>query len=395
LSGVELAKRLGVAFPDIEPTLELLKQQRHCEVLAGPSLGGPSFRYRLTDSGYRLALAAFDRCQYAGVAPVPVAEYWRYMDALLEAKPRPVTAEDVREAFSHLVVSDRILDEIGPAVNAGQSIFIYGPSGNGKTVMAQAIHELVPGAIAIPYALEVGGSIIRFFDPSLHEPVAQPEDADDAEGRWDRRWVLCRRPFVTVGGELTLEALSLVYNPRTGTYRAPVQALANGGVLLIDEFGRQRCHPRDLLNWWMVPLESRAEYLTLQSGEKMELPFAALIIFSTNLKPSELVDEAFLRRIHYKIYAESPTDEQFITIFERCCDDRNIPFDQQLVKELLAGFFRERRIQLRACQPRDLINQALALASYRGQPRRLTRELLEDACFSYFIEDHDTARTFS
>jgi hypothetical protein len=314
------------------------------------------------------------------------------MDRFLNAAALMVTADDIRAAFSQLVVSDRVLDEIGPAVNAGQSIFLYGPPGNGKTVMARTIRTLLTGTIAVPQAIEVGGQIIRFFDPAVHEAVAWP-DADDQSGpRYDGRFVLCRRPMVAVGGELTLEALELAYNPRSGIYHAPVQALANGGVLLIDDFGRQRCSPRDLLNWWMVPLESHIECLTLQSGEKLEMPFHPLVIFSTNLNPSELVDEAFLRRIRYKIYAESPSASEFAEIFQHCCKDRGIPYDRGLVVELIEGFFRVRRIELRACQPRDLIEQALSLASYRGRPRQLTSGLLEAACLSYFIDDRKVSR---
>jgi predicted ATPase with chaperone activity len=320
-----------------------------------------------------------------------VSQYLHYMQNFWSAIPNPVTADDVRRAFADLVVSDQVIDEVGPAVNSGQAIFLYGPAGNGKTIMAKAIRALLPGTMAIPYALEVAGNIIRFFDPTLHEPVAQPEDRA-TRIRYDRRWIHCRRPMVTVGGELTLDALSLAYNSRTGVYRAPVQALANGGVFLIDEFGRQRCPPRELLNWWMVPLESRVEFLTLQSGEKIEMPFLALVIFATNLKPSELVDEAFLRRIQYKIYAESPTPESFVRIFERCCIERNLPFEESLAQALLHGFFKQRRIQLRACQPRDLIDQALSLASYRGEPRALTTQLLEAACQSYFIEERQGPR---
>jgi predicted ATPase with chaperone activity len=394
LSGSELAKRIGLGFPILEPSLEFLKTQRFCEIRSGSVLGGASFRFRLTETGHAGAVAAFAQNHYSGYAPVPMAQYLRYLEAFHRTSVQHrVTAEDVRAAFSHLVVSERVLDEVGPAVNSGQSIFMYGPSGNGKTQMARAIRELLPGTIAIPHAVEVGGNIIRFFDPSLHEPVPEAEAEGDAFGpRPDRRWILCRRPMVAVGGELTLEELALTYNPRSGVYRAPIQALANGGVLLIDEFGRQRCPPRDLLNWWMVPLESGMEYLTLQSGEKMEMPFLALVIFATNLKPSDLVDEAFLRRIQYKIYADSPTPDGFVRIFERCCEERQIPFDEQLPRGLLAGFLTSRRIAIRGCQPRDLIEQALSLASYRGLPRALTPELLEAACLSYFIDDRQAPR---
>ena len=200
-------------------------------------------------------------------------------------------------------------------------MFVYGPPGNGKTVISQAIHRLLEGEIAIPHAIEVEGNIIRVFDPVNHEAVAAEETgesiASDLDG--DRRWVRCRRPMVMVGGELTLDALELSYNSTTGFYRAPVQAIANGGVLVIDDFGRQRCSPRDLLNRWIVPLESRVDFLTLQSGQKFELPFMTLIVFATNIRPAELVDEAFLRRIQYKIFAESPTVDDFKTIFTACC----------------------------------------------------------------------------
>jgi hypothetical protein len=392
LSGSELARRLGLSFAVVEPSLDLLKTQRQCEITGGPTFGGSSFRYRLTDTGHARAMIALERNQYIGAAPVTVDHYRQYMERFQQSATLLVTADEVRAAFSHLVVSDRVLDEIGPAVNGGQSIFIYGPPGNGKTVMARTIRTLLSGTIAIPHAIEVGGNIIRFYDPSIHEPVSPSELDEQAGPRYDGRWVTCQRPMVSVGGELTLETLELGYNPRSGIYYAPVQALANGGVLLVDDFGRQRCSPRDLLNWWMVPLESHIESLSLQSGEKLEMPFLALVIFSTNLKPSELVDEAFLRRIQYKIYADSPTSADFIQIFERCCAERGIPFERRLVDDVLEGFFRARQIELRACQPRDLIEQALSLASYRGQPRELTADLLETACLSYFIDDREATR---
>jgi DNA-binding MarR family transcriptional regulator len=389
LSGGEIARRLGLLYAVVAPSLDSLKAQRFCEIAGGPSLGGPSFRYRLTDAGHRRAAVAFDANEYVGVAPVSVPQYRQYTDEFRRTISRTVSAEQVRAAFSHLMVSDRVLDEIGPAVNSGHSIFMYGPPGNGKTVMSRAIRKLLTGTIAIPHAIEYAGQIIRFFDTSLHEPVPS-RDADRDDMQYDRRWIECLRPMVSVGGELTLDALSLVHNPHSGTYRAPVQTLANGGVLLVDEFGRQRCHPRDLLNWWMVPLESGYETLSLQSGEKIEMPFFPLVIFSTNLRPSELVDEAFLRRIQYKIYAESPTPADFVRIFEIACDERGIPFEPSIVEHLLEHFYRQHKIELRGCQPRDLINQALALASYRGEPRRLTATLLDEACHSYFIDDHES-----
>jgi hypothetical protein len=186
-----------------------------------------------------------------------------------------------------------------------------------------------------------------------------------------------------------LDALELSYNPDAGFYRAPVQALANGGVLVIDDFGRQHCSPRDLLNRWIVPLESRVDYLTLQSGQKFEMPFMVMVIFATNIKPAELVDEAFLRRIHYKVFAESPTVPEFTRIFENSCKERGLPFDPSVVEHLLLTYYRPRKIALRGCQPRDLIEQALSLAEYRGEPRRVTPDLLDAACASYFVDDRE------
>src|SRR5262245_33929284 len=386
MSGTEMARRLGLAFTIVGPALDFLKAQRFCEITGGPSLGGPSFRYRLTDAGHTRAQRALERNQYVGLAPVSITQYRDYVDEFRRNVPRTVSMVQVREAFSHLIVGDRVLDEIGPAVNSGHSIFMYGPPGNGKTVMSQAIRSLLAGTIAIPGAVELDNNIIRFFDPSVHEAIPRP-DRIDPDMPHDPRWIECRRPMVSVGGELTLDDLSLSFNPRTGVYRAPVQMLANGGVLLIDEFGRQRCHPRDLLNWWMVPFESGFETLTFQSGDKIELPFFPLVIFATNLRPSELVDEAFLRRIQYKIYAANPTPEEFVRIFRIACEGKAIPFEPAIVDYVFDRVYRPNGIELRACHPRDLVNQALALAAYRRQPRLLTAELLDAACTSYFIGD--------
>jgi SpoVK/Ycf46/Vps4 family AAA+-type ATPase len=236
----------------------------------------------------------------------------------------------------------------------------------------------------------VEGSIIRVFDPVIHEAFHTADDEEQmlqASSARDRRWEICRRPLVKTGGELDLEALDISFDRRSGYYRAPLQLAANGGMLLIDDFGRQRCPPRDLLNRWMVPLESRTDHMRLDSGLTFEVPFHVLVAFATNIKPSELVDEAFLRRVRYKVFANSPSVEDFMLIFERCCDDRAVPFDRGMVEQLLSGYYRQHDMELRACQPRDLISQALVLAAYRGQPRVLTLELLEAACAAYFVAD--------
>ncbi len=327
--------------------------------------------------------------QYVGAAPVPLAQYQRYMMRQAHALTPNATRERIRRAFSHLVISDRVLDQLGPAINAGHSMFVYGPPGNGKTVISRAIRNLLEGHLFVPHALEVEGQIIRFFDLVNHEQVPAADEDSGLEGGspYDRRWVHCRRPMVVVGGELRLEALELSYDRVSGIYRAPVQTLANGGVLVIDDFGRQRCSPRELLNRWIVPLESRVDVLTLQSGQKFELPFLSLVVFATNLRPADLVDEAFLRRIQYKICAQNPTVEEFAAIFEHCCRERAIGFDRRLVDRLLTTRLSPREIPLRGCQPRDLIQQALALAEYLGRPRQLSDELLDAACDSYFVDE--------
>ena len=394
LTGGELAKRMGLNFSVMEPAIDFLKSQRQVEIAGGSMVGRASYRYRITDAGRGRAALFLETNQYVGVAPVPFEQYRQYMLGFQKTVPHSATRDRVREAFSHLVISQQVLDQLGPAINAGHSMFVYGPPGNGKTVISQAIRKLLHGAIAIPHAIEVEGAIIRFFDPVNHEPIVKAGDDQDSGldlgARHDHRWVLCKRPMVMVGGELTLDALELSYNATSGFYRAPVQAIANGGVLVIDDFGRQQVAPRDLLNRWIVPLESRVDFLTLQSGQKIELPFMVLVIFATNIKPAELVDEAFLRRIHYKVFAESPTVAEFTRIFENCCKERDLPFDRGLVERLLQGYYAPRKIALRGCQPRDLIDQVLSLAEYRGEPRRLTEELLEAACAGYFVDERES-----
>ena len=394
LTGVELGRRLGLEFSVFEPILDMLKRTHQCEIFGGSMLGGPSYQHRITDEGRRRALLFLDQSRYTGMAPVPLSQYRQYLEAYRGAVPRSATRDRVREAFSHLVLPQKVLDQVGPAVAAGHSMFVYGPPGNGKTVIAQGIRNLLDGEIAIPHALEVEGQVIKIFDPVNHEPLEGDAEADSGITllAWrDARWVRCRRPMVMVGGELTLKALDLVTAPGLGFYTAPVQLMANGGVLVIDDFGRQQCSPRDLLNRWIVPLESRVDYYTLETGQKFEIPFMTLVVFATNIRPAELVDEAFLRRIHYKVFAESPSREDFTQIFENYCRQRQLRYDPGLVEYLLSGYFRPRGIPMRGCQPRDLIEQALSHAEYVGAAPQLTPELLEAACAGYFVDDTENA----
>jgi hypothetical protein len=388
-TGHDLARRVGLEFSAIDPVLETLRFTHLCEVAGGSVVGGPSFRYRITDEGRRRALLSLEQSQYVGAAPVPLQQYRDYLVTHGKAVAAPLSRARVREAFSHLVLSAKVLDQVGPAVAAGHSMFVYGPPGNGKTVIAQAIRNLLDGEIAVPHAIEVEGQIIRVFDPVSHERIADmpaPSGLLRARTAADGRWVRCRRPMVMVGGELTLEALDLTYSPTGGFYGAPVQTKANGGVLVIDDFGRQRVAARDLLNRWIVPLESRVDYLTLETGQKFDLPFCVMVVFATNIRPAELVDEAFLRRIHYKVFAENPTKAEFTQIFEDCCRGRGLSFDASLAEGLLKTLG-ARGIRFRGCHPRDLIDQALAHAEYLGEPRELSLDLLEAACAAYFVDD--------
>jgi predicted ATPase with chaperone activity len=397
LVGTELARRLGLSFSVIEPVIEALVTQRHAEIVGGSMLGRSTYRYRITDTGRTRAALFLESNHYVGVAPVPLQQYCDYLHAFQKAAPPRASRHEVHDAFSHLVICERVLDQLGPAVNAGHSMFVYGPPGNGKTVISQAIRRLLRGNIAIPHALEVEGSIIRLYDPVNHESV-EPDPPDGmvaTEGLPDLRWVLCRRPMVMVGGELTMDALELRYNPSAGFYAAPVQTLATGGVLVIDDFGRQSCSPRELLNRWIVPLESRVDFLTLHTGQKFELPFIVLVVFATNIKPADLVDEAFLRRIHYKIFAESPTLGEYMQIFRNVCAEREVPFDRGAIEHMLQTYYRPRQVQLRGCQPRDLVEQVCSLADYLGEPRRLTPKLLEAACASYFVDDREVPASYA
>jgi hypothetical protein len=392
LSGAELSERLGVSFQIIEPALALLKREHHCEISGGSVLGGPSFRYRLTDAGRIRAALFLEHDHYIGALPVPLDQYASYMKQFAIERVQP-TRQAIGSAFSHLVLNRRVLDQLGPAIAAQHSLFVYGPPGNGKTVISQAIRDVLPGDMVIPHALSIDGHIIRIYDPVNHQRLDDaPEHSSLArDDAFDGRWVRCRRPLITAGGELTAEALELGFSMATGLYRAPLQVLANGGVLVIDDFGRQQCPPAVILSRWIVPLESGVDYLTLRTGQKFEVPFHTFVVFATNLKPSELVDEAFLRRIHYKVLAESPSDDEFVRIFENYCRAKQLGFDRPLAEHVLRNELKQRGIKARACHPRDLVEHSLSIAAYLGLPRALTADLLSEACATYFVEDRDLA----
>jgi predicted ATPase with chaperone activity len=395
MSGAHLAQTMGLQYSVIEPVLSHLKLQHLAEIFGGGLIGGPAFMYRLTEAGRQRALLFLEQSLYVGVAPVPFAQYEIYMRVFAEAMPKVATRERVREAFRSLVLSPRVLDQVGPAVNGGHSLFVYGPPGNGKTVVSQAVRNLLDGEIAIPRAIVSDGHIIKVYDPAVHELLAIDVDSgplDTGAGALDIRWARCRRPLVMVGGELELHDLDLSYSTYGKFYQAPIQLTANGGVLVIDDFGRQKASPVSLLNRWITPLESRVDYLTLQTGQKLPVPFVTLVVFATNLKPSDLVDEAFLRRIRYKVNIGSPTVPDFKEIFERCCAERGIDYDESLVDWMLRDIYEAQGISIRGSHPRDLIDHALSLADYLSEPRRLSKGLLREACAGYFVDEQELRR---
>ena len=394
-SGVQITEVLRLPFDVVDEQLLRLQERRFVEVLrtAGPSRAG--YVFDLAGEGRARARAALDSGQYVGAAPVPLGVYRKWI-GLQSVADVQIGRERIREGFSHLVMDQEILEELGPAINSASSLFLHGDPGNGKTVIAEAIAAMLGGDIYIPHAVEIDGQIMSLFDPVHHEPIV-PDDEAAGEYDWlhasashDRRFVRIRRPVVFVGGELMLHQLDLQYDGYTKMYQAPFQLKAAGGVLIIDDFGRQLVAPRELLNRWIVPLEKRIDFLTLHTGVKFPVPFDCLVIFATNLDPHELVDEAFLRRIRYKINVTDPDRARYDAIFRLECERRGIAYDDRAVEFVFQRHYQGRAIAPRACHPRDLLDHVEHTARYEGHDPELTPQILELACRTYFmIMAHD------
>jgi predicted ATPase with chaperone activity len=383
ISGYALAERMTLPFAGVvDEVLEFLRREKFCEVKGTGGYGEAAYQYAIAEKGRAIAREALERSQYAGPAPVT-------LDAYREAIRRQTMSEVIvhqramRQALSHLVINETTFNQLGPAINSGRSVFLYGHPGNGKTTIAESVGKMILGdAMYIPYAIEVGGQIIQTFDSVNHVEVEGSVDPKTVDPRWAR----IQRPVIITGGELTMEALDLVYDENNKYYEAPFQMKANGGMLLIDDFGRQQARPRDLLNRWIVPLEKRTDFLTLHTGRKIEVPFDVLIIFSTNLAPRDLVDEAFLRRIRHKIEIKDPTWEEYREIFQRVCATKGVPYDDQALAYLIQEHYLKLDRPKRSCHPRDLADQMIDTARYLNVPVTMNKELIDQACESYFVE---------
>jgi predicted ATPase with chaperone activity len=380
-SGNHVARQMGLSLRLLQPIFDALRT-RQVLVHAG-SAPLSDYLYRLTDQGRVYAQSLQHACAYVGAAPVQLSDYVMSCEAQSirgEMPRRP----DLERAFAKISVEPTMLDALGPAINSGAGLFLYGAPGNGKSTLAQCLTSCFGQNIWIPQAIVEDGQIIRLFDPTYHQVVSTETGNDKSAIAHDRRWVRIRRPTVIVGGEMTMDSLEIRHDAQFHVSEAPLQMKSNCGCLLIDDFGRQRIEPNELLNRWIIPLECRHDFLTLANGKKIKVPFEQLIIFSTNLEPSELADEAFLRRIPYKILVEDPGEDEFHRLFVHYAAEINVEYRRSVVEHLLATHYRGGVRPMRRCHPRDLLHQLRNYCAYREIPLEMTNAYLDLAVRSYF-----------
>lgn len=402
LLGVEMARNARLPFNVIDECLRFLKDDHCLEVSGGEIIGRVSYRFSLTETGRTRAREAFEFCRYVGPAPVPLEQY------VEQCKRQAVTGinctpEVLHEAFEGMIITPELVEQLGPAVCSGKSIFLYGPPGNGKSRIAKGLGRFLNlhgGEIYVPYALHSENSIVTIFDPSLHQTTDDedirallgdpnnPQTQHDAsrllhENHPDMRWRRIRRPVVVVGGELTLDMLDLRFNKQSNFYTAPVQMKSNGGVFMIDDFGRQIVSPKDLLNRWILPLEERVDFATLATGKKFQVPFEQLIILSTNLNPQELMDDAFLRRLRHKVKIDSPSRALYTEIFSLTCEQKNIPYEPRAIEFVYENYYEQGYVP-RSSDPRDLLEIVQSICRFRNQRMVLTQELMSEASARFF-----------
>jgi hypothetical protein len=368
-----LSNKLKLSVGVLSGVFSHMRQQHMVEI---KGMVGNDYQFTLSAAGRALAGERFQITQYAGACPVALSDY--HAATNMQAAHLNVDRAALRDSFSDLIVTDRLLDQLGPALISQNSIFLYGPTGNGKTSIAERMLRVYQDAILIPFAVEVDGQIISLYDPVVHHRL----ELDDYD--IDPRWVLCRRPCIVVGGELIPSMVELRLDEASGIYAAPLQMKANNGLFIIDDFGRQLMSPRDLLNRWIVPLDRRVDYLTLRYGVKFQIPFELMVVFSTNLDPADLADEAFLRRIHNKIYIEACDAVVFDQIFHRVVASKGIPFEPDSAEFLRKICLREGRVELRACYPSDICTILQSISRYESRPVQMTKPDLERAAALYF-----------
>lgn len=348
-------------------------------------------RFELTDKGRAWALEAIKRLDYVGPAPVPIEQFRQVIESQSVRNHR-ISREKLSGAFGDLVIPAGMLDRLGPAVNSGRSILLYGPPGNGKSSYAHALARALGSEIYAPFAIEVGGEVVLYFDPTLHTPLDRIDEVDEDELRAsdgaDLRWVRCRRPSVVTGAELTVQMLDLTFNPTTRVYQAPLHMKSSNGVLIIDDLGRQRQSPQEFINRLIVPMEEGVDYLNLNSGLSFQVPFDSLMIFSTNIPPAQLVDSAGLRRIYYKILVDRPTREDFIKIFLRVCKRYNVAPSEPVIAHLLQDLYPKAGIGFAGYHAPYLIDQALAACDYLGQKRELHVEHIDSAWSNLHVDEN-------
>jgi hypothetical protein len=399
-SARSVSEQMALPFSVVETVLSFLKREQMVDVVGSIGLGEQQYQYALTDKGQEKAVEALERNQYVGPAPVPFDEY---IQVVMEQSVRRIKVDSsvVEQGLGDLVLSRTTHDLVGPAVNSGRSLLLYGDPGNGKSSIAKGIGKMLPGNILIPYAIDVGGQTVRVFDPRVHTPVeiARREDERDVlvsapvrpERRRDQRWVVAKRPLIITGGELTLADLELKYSPQSKFYIAPLQMKANCGILVVDDFGRQLVQPKELLNRWIVPMEARVDHLSLLSGETLEIPFELLLVFSTNIPPGQLGDEAFFRRIRHKIEVGDPDEEMFLEILRKICGANMIPYAPEAGRYLIERYYRPKGRHFRGVHPRDITDLLLDIASFQGRQPDFSPEWIDLACASYFIDDRPGA----
>lgn len=376
MSVLDLAERMRVSFPVANELFQRLRKEQLCDATG---MLGNVYRIAISSSGRARAMDLLALNQYTGPAPVSLDSYLRQIRAQgvhnFEVHP-----QDLTRAFANLVLDDKTLYQLGTAINSGNSIFLYGPTGTGKTTIAATLSQVfAEQSVWIPFAVEVDGQIITVYDPVIHRKV--PDDRRDV----DERWILCERPAVQVGGELTIDMLDLQFNPVSKFYAGPVQMKANCGILIVDDFGRQRLRPEELLNRWIIPLDRRIDFLTLAGGKKIEIPFDLIVVFATNLNPQTLADEAFLRRLQTKIRIDAVSEEQFHEIFRRVCARLGLQCEAGIAHKLVDVIRNQLKQPLRPCYPRDIVNQVCWAAKYEGRPPKLEAASLIRAVDGYFL----------